>query len=655
MLRYSSMSDYLEQLNDEQRAAVMHDEGPAMVLAGAGSGKTRVLTTRATRLIEDGAIDPTQLLLVTFTNKAANEMKNRVQELTGSRLPNTGTFHSICARILRREGHHLGIGQNFVIYDSDDQLQLIKHLYKKHDYDKKRYKPKGIKSTISQAKNELLTAKEYAAMAHGDFQAHAGKVFRQYQEALREANAVDFDDLLLETVRLFDNFPAVLEKYQEQFVHVLVDEYQDTNKAQYRLTSQLTAPHHNLYVVGDFSQSIYAWRGADYRNMLQLRQKYDDIKEYRLERNYRSTQAILDAASHVISKNTTHPILELWTDRETNDNHLVYGASDHTEEARRVIQEIDALRDDYDLRDMAILYRTNAQSRSFEEALMRRGIPYRIVGGFKFYDRLEIKDVLAYLRVYLNPDDTVSRDRAVKRGKRRLRKLEALREKHQENDVDMDTAPLLQDILEATYYRDRYDEKDPDDLSRLENIEELLAVAVDFDDPVAFLENVALIQDNTMINGTVGDPEAREIRDDAITLMSLHSAKGLEFDVVFMVGMEDGLLPHSRSIMEKEKIEEERRLCYVGITRAREELYFTFARRRFQYGQSSNTTPSRFLKDIPQHLLNLETPLHDVTGSGTRRGKGSGNGSSGRRYVPLDDASMDAVLSGDLDVDDFLA
>ncbi len=651
------MKTYLDSLNDQQKAAVLHEEGPAMVLAGAGSGKTRVLTTRATWLIDKKDIDPTELLLVTFTNKAAHEMKERVQQLTGSRLPHTGTFHSICARLLRREGHHLGIGQNFVIYDSDDQLQLIKHLYKKHDYDKKRYKPKGVKATISQAKNELLSPAEYEAMARGDFQAHAGKVFRQYQAALREANAVDFDDLLLETVRLFDRHPAVLEKYQEQFIHVLVDEYQDTNKAQYRLTSQLTAPHNNLYVVGDFSQSIYAWRGADYRNMLQLRQKFEKITEYRLERNYRSTQAILDAASHVISKNTTHPILELWTDQDGTDSHVVYGATDHTEEARRVVREIQDLRADHSLSEMAILYRTNAQSRSFEESLMRAGIPYRIVGGFKFYDRQEIKDVLAYLRVYLNPDDTVSRERAVKRGKRRLRKLEALREKHSKEDVNPDTAILLQDILEATYYRDRYDEKDPDDLSRLENVEELLAVAVDFDDPIAFLENVALIQDNTMIKVEEGNPEEMTRAEEAVTLMSLHSAKGLEFEVVFMVGMEDGLLPHSRSIMEKEKLEEERRLCYVGITRAKKQLYFTFARRRFQYGQSSNTTPSRFLEDIPQHLLHLETPLHNVTGSSNSYGRNNRNSSSnnsGRRYVPLDDASMDAVLSGDLDVDDFL-
>jgi len=614
-----------------------------MVLAGAGSGKTRVLTTRAAWLIEQGKANADQILLVTFTNKAAGEMKNRVNFLTGQDLPHTGTFHSLCAKILRKSGHLIDLNHSFTIYDADDQQSLINDIYKQHSINKKEVHPKGIKNTISNAKNELISPESYQETAYGNYQITAAKVYKLYERALRQAEAVDFDDLLLMSVKLLQNSPQVLAEYQGQFQQILVDEYQDTNKAQYTLTQLLAKAHSQIYVVGDFSQSIYAWRGADYRNMLTLKTDYPDMAEYRLEQNYRSTQNILDAATGVISQNSSHPILSLWTKKSAQEKVGLIEAYDQSDEASRVVAEIQSLRMEFALSQIAVLYRTNAQSRSFEEALVLAAIPYRLVGGFKFYERKEIKDVLSYLKIFHNPKDTVSTNRAQKIGKRRLQSALNLKQKLDGSDQLTNATPAEQIklILESTQYQEKFDDKDPDDLSRLENIEELINVASQFRDLATFLENIALVQDDHF-----ADAQQDEDPGEAVTLMSLHSAKGLEFDVIFLVGMEEGLLPHSRSMFDNDQLEEERRLCYVGITRAKNKLYLSYTKKRFQYGRESSSVPSRFLSEIPSQLL--DKPLANAQSSQTK------TNSTGRKLIPLDNESLDELIDGDLSIDDFL-
>lgn len=679
-------SELLELLNEQQRRAVLHPQGPAIVLAGAGSGKTRVLTTRAAWLIGEQQVPASSILLVTFTNKAAQEIAERMFRITGQELPFAGTFHRICAKILRKDGFLIGLPAHFLILDSDDQLDLLKQIYKNNSWSEKEFHPRAVKATISSAKNEMLSSDDYARAAKGKYQEFVARAYKLYQEELARNYAVDFDDLLLKAIELFTLHPEVLEKYQHILSHVLIDEYQDTNKAQYVLSKLLSAPQNNLYVVGDFSQSIYAWRGADYRNMLNLTTDFPNIQEYRLEQNYRSTQTILDAATHVISQNTSHPILQLWTENTDQDPIIVYEADSGEDEARKVVQYIKTKNLDNSYADQVVLYRTNAQSRSFEEAFIRAGIPYRIVGGVKFYARKEVKDVLAYLRLFINPNDSVSLERATKLGKRKLEaffnwKNNTLAElaKNEITSVE-NVLPLaaLQKILEVTQYTDRYDPKDPDDLSRLENVQELLSVASQFQQIDAFLENIALIQDETMADVTV------EGKEDVVTLMSLHSAKGLEFPIVYMVGMEEGLFPHSRSILDKEQMEEERRLAYVGITRAKSKLYLTYARRRLVYGSITSAMPSRFLHDIPESLVkheaadytrpssfssyaeNYDRPPQwkerfdeDVDHEEDRYGLKALNQrlskiGKERRFVPLDDSALDDVLSGDVDIEAFL-
>lgn len=661
------MSDLLSGLNPAQLQAVLHPGGPALVLAGAGSGKTRVLTTRVAWLIQDQQVDPSSILLVTFTNKAAQEMNKRVMELTGFTLPFAGTFHRIAAKILRRDGYHIGLPVNFTIYDTDDQLALIKQVYKNNGFDQKEFNPKAIKAEISKAKNELIAWTEYEAFAKGRFQEFTARVYKLYQHALREQQAVDFDDLLLLLLQLLQTHKEVLAKYQDQITHVLVDEYQDTNKAQYELTKLFTKPQNNLFVVGDFAQSIYAWRGADYRNMFLLRQEFPDITEYKLEQNYRSTQTILDAATQVISKTTAHDVLKLWTENPTADKLTIIETQSGDEEARQVIDRVRKETRTYSYRDMVVLYRTNAQSRPFEEALVRAGIPYRLVGGFKFYERKEIKDLLAYLRVFVNPVDTVSQERVLKLGKRRFGEFEAWRgEILTQPNPPHTPYDILQEILNVTHYLDNFDKKDPEDVSRIENIQELLNVAAQFEDPAVFLENVALVQDDYL-----ADAENRD-QANALTLMSLHSVKGLEYPVVFMVGMEEGLLPHSRSLIDKEQMEEERRLCYVGITRAKEKLYFTYARQRWTYGVSSYALRSRFLGDIPKELINEEvlefssrfdedvTPQHYHYNHFTsKRSSRWGQPPPAKpkptgRHLVIDDSELEGVLSGEIDIKSFL-
>jgi len=679
-------SDLLNALNDKQKQAVLHPEGPAIVLAGAGSGKTRVLTTRAAWLITEKNISASEILLVTFTNKAAQEIAERMYRITGQELPFAGTFHRICAKILRRNGFLIGLPPHFTILDSDDQNDLLKQIYKNNSWDEKEFHPKAVKSTISSAKNEMLSVEGYAKAAKGKYQEFVAKAYKLYQAELARNFSVDFDDLLLKTIELFIAHPQVLEKYQHTLSHVLIDEYQDTNKAQYVLGKLLSSPQNNLYVVGDFSQSIYAWRGADYRNMMNLTTDFPDIKEYRLEQNYRSTQTILDAATFVIQQNTSHPILKLWTENTLQDPIIIYEADSGEDEARKIVSYIKTKNLDKSYADQVVLYRTNAQSRTFEEAFIRAGIPYRIVGGVKFYARKEVKDVLSYLRLFVNPSDSVSLERATKLGKRRLEaffnwKSSTLSELEKNEVTSIENVlPLgaLQKILEVTQFTEKFDVKDPEELSRLENVQELLSVASQFQNINAFLENISLIQDETLADVT------NEGKEDVITLMSLHSAKGLEFPVVYMVGMEEGLFPHSRSIMDKEQMEEERRLAYVGITRAKDKLYMTYARKRLIYGSITSAMPSRFLHDIPEHLVKHEVADYsrasnfgnygsnydkpnkwkerfddDVDKGEDRYGLKALNDKLNkigkeRRFVPLDDGALDDVLSGDIDIEAFL-
>lgn len=651
------MSHLLDELNSDQKKAVLHENGPALVLAGAGSGKTKVLTTRVAYLIQEKGIDPHSILLVTFTNKAAHEMNKRVMETTGSKLPLSGTFHSICAKILRKFGPKIGLDNNYVIYDNNEQLDLIKQIYKEINLDPKEIKPRSILATISNAKNEMLTPEEYQNLASGRFQETVSRVYKLYQHNLKKNQAVDFDDLLNLTNKLFAKDKQTLAYFQDMIEYVLVDEYQDTNKAQYQLTKYFTKPQNNLFVVGDFSQSIYAWRGADYKNMFYLKNDFPDLKEYRLEQNYRSTQSILDAATQVISKNNSHPILSLWTEN-TESTKLTYIETDSGEsEAMEVMKKIKSL-PNYDYSDIAILYRTNAQSRLFEEACVKKGIPYKLVGGFKFYERKEIKDILSYLKVAINPSDSVSETRSLKAGKRRFMAFKLALDEINTNEVT--PLELLEKILEATKYREKFKPNDPEDVERLSNIKELLNVAAQFDNIQLFLENIALVQDNEMA-------DAQAINEqNAITLMSLHSAKGLEFPIVFMVGMEEGLLPHSRSLLDKEQMEEERRLCYVGITRAKEKLFFSSAGKRYMYGNSSYATLSRFMQDIDSNILKTESKIiKDYTGENNNNGnkwfynkdnfkKKKKETTKPKRRLVIDDDVLNSVLSGDMDVDSFL-
>jgi len=647
----------LEKLNPDQKKAVLHPEGPAMVLAGAGSGKTTVLTTRVSWLIAEKNIKPHEILVVTFTNKAAGEIKDRIQQQTGSRLPYSGTFHSLCAKILRIDGMYIGLDQNFVIYDSGDQDQLIKNIYKSHGFDKAEFNPKAALGAISNAKNEIVSPKEYKEMATGAFQTFVGKLYTIYEAELIKAQAVDFDDLLLKTLKLLQNNETIRTKYQTLFKHVLIDEYQDTNTVQYQLSKIFAAPQNNIYVVGDFSQSIYAWRGANYKNMMQLKKDFPKITEYRLEQNYRSKQNILDAATDVISLNTSHPILKLWTEKDAGDLITCFEAEGSREEAKQVVTYIrnHVIKEGLSYSDIAILYRTNAQSREFEEALISAGIPYRLIGGTKFYERSEVKDMIAYLRYTLNQQDSVSLSRITKLGKRRLATLSAWIHKQKNAElIETDPVELLKTLLEITDYQSKYSKETEEHLQRLGNIQELLNVASQFDTPHQFLENVALIQNDYL-------KDALPEEENSVNLMSLHAAKGLEFTIVCMAGMEDGLLPHSRSLFDAAQMEEERRLCYVGITRAKQKLYMTHARSRFQYGTTTPAIRSRFITDISAHLIeHIGRGSSNYTDKKNNSYNGYNNYSNKertpaytktRRIVPVDDDLIDGVLSGDIDID----
>lgn len=589
----------LKDLNPEQQKAVLNTKGPMIILAGAGSGKTRVLTYKVVYLIKEERVDPFNILMVTFTNKAANEMKARISrffENEKAELPLVATFHSLCARILRIEAKNLGFSPSFTIYDTQDSLDAIKEAMSRLNISVKDFKPSSILNSISQSKNQLITDLEYLNLARGYFQENVAKIYPVYQRILKENDAFDFDDLILKTVEVFRKNPDVLKKYQKRFEYILVDEYQDTNQAQYILTKMLSSFWHNICVVGDFSQSIYGFRGANFQNLVTFKNDFKDVSEFQLSQNYRSTQKILEAAYSVISKNTSHPVLKLWTNKETGQYLTVFESRNEHEEIEFIIKEIINL--GAELKDVAVLYRTNAQSRVIEEVFLHHGVPYVLVGGTRFYERKEIKDILAYLRLVLNPKESISLKRTEKIGKNRFKKFIEARENLSKED---NTINLIDTILEKTLYLDQFDKKDEEDLGRLENIKELRSVAIEFPNLVNFLENVSLVEQEYM-----PDHPTKDERKNAVTLMTLHAAKGLEFPIVFMIGMEEGIFPHARSLMDKNELEEERRLCYVGITRAMDKLYLTYTRKRLFFGQTTSNTISRFIIDLPESIINSD-------------------------------------------------
>ncbi|MBD3548058.1 DNA helicase PcrA [Streptomyces sp. CB04723] len=646
-------------MNTEQRAAVVHAGSPLLIVAGAGSGKTRVLTHRIAHLLAERGTHPGQILAITFTNKAAGEMKERVEQLVGPRANAMWvmTFHSACVRILRRESKKLGFTSSFSIYDAADSKRLMALVCRDLDLDPKRYPPKSFTAKVSNLKNELIDEETFAGQAADGFEKTLAQAYALYQARLREANALDFDDIIMTTVHLLQAFPDVAEHYRRRFRHVLVDEYQDTNHAQYTLVRELVGPAGEndapaeLCVVGDADQSIYAFRGATIRNILQFEEDYPNATTILLEQNYRSTQTILSAANAVIERNESRRPKNLWTNAGSGARITGYVADTEHDEAQFVADEIDRLTDAGDAKagDVAIFYRTNAQSRVFEEILIRVGLPYKVVGGVRFYERKEVRDVLAYLRVLANPEDTVPLRRILnvpKRGigdraeamidalsmREKISFPQALRRVDEaygmaarssnavkrfntlmeelRTIVESGAGPavVLEAVLERTgYLAELQASTDPQDETRIENLQELAAVALEFEQErgdeegagtlAEFLEKVALVADSDQI------PDEEEDGSGVITLMTLHTAKGLEFPVVFLTGLEDGVFPHMRALGQTKELEEERRLAYVGITRARERLYLTRAAMRSAWGQPSYNPPSRFLEEIPeQHL-----------------------------------------------------
>jgi len=615
-------NDLLASLNDDQRRPLLNTCGPSLIMAGAGSGKTRVLTHKVAYLILNKRVNPNNILMVTFTNKAAFEMKERIRKLmangnrqaggqiTNSQMPIAGTFHSLCAKILRIDGERIGFSARFTIYDENDSLDIVKTIMKEKDISPKQTSPRSIHANISQIKNELITPTQYLQYARGYFQEIVADIYPLYQKKLRDNNALDFDDLLFETVRLFNTHEDILGKYQNKFEYILVDEYQDTNTAQYSLTKLLAKRYRNITVVGDASQSIYGWRGANYRNITTFQEDYPDVKVYHLERNYRSTQIILDAAFAVISKNTNHPILKLWTDKEGGETITLYEARNEHDEVEYMISQMNRLMgEDSSLgfSSFVILYRTNAQSRVIEEVFLHLGIPYTLVGGVRFYDRKEVKDVLSYLRVIANPSDSVSAKRIAKLGKKKFEKFMLDLDKYEQNGKT--TLEILDQVIKETDYLSLYDENLEEDRMRLENIKELRSVATEFVELTSFLENVSLVEAEYMPDDSPSFKDGKE--KNAVTLMTLHAAKGLEFPVVFMVGMEDGLFPHSRTLLDREQLEEERRLCYVGITRAMKKLYLTYASSRLFFGQRTSNVVSQFVLDLPEEIMETSVAAGD--------------------------------------------
>ena len=700
-----------QDLNEQQREAVFHSGGPLLVLAGAGSGKTRVLTYRLAHLIQSGQVRPHQTLAITFTNKAAGEMKQRVAGLLG---PASGwmwvcTFHSACARMLRHDASLLGYRQNFTIYDEDDSTRLIKHCLEDLRLDIKRFPPRGVQSLISDAKNKLIDVDEFGHQGRGDgdtwvegpggddgvsgYLDVATQVYRRYQARLLEQNALDFDDLLMRMVDVLRLFPERLDYYRDQFRHVLVDEYQDTNKAQYLLVKLLTEEHRQVTVVGDDDQSVYSWRGADIRNILSFEDDFPDTKVVKLEQNYRSSTTILDAANALVAHNRGRKPKNLWSDRGTGEAVAVFECRDEHEEARLVCEEIVTILRDRPAFDVAVFYRVNAQSRVLEDMLVRQGVAYRVVGGTKFYQRAEIKDVLAYLRVMVNATDDLSLLRVINTPRRGLGDVAigrlqgyagetgvCLREAllrapevagftsgavqactrlgesfvcwAEAAERETSVAGLVRRVLnESGLLETLKAERTMEAEGRLENLEEFASVAEEFDrmNPDGtvsdFLQEISLY----------ADIDSLEEGQPVVTLMTLHNAKGLEFPVVFITGMEEGLFPHSRSL-DEQRLEEERRLCYVGITRARDRLYLSHARSRTLHGGAGYKLPSRFLAEIPHRLVeyretSVSSPdvrtVRDSRPARAQSGPWSPPGPRARRAEPAGTPPVAGLATGD--------
>jgi len=664
--------DILEGLNPVQHEAVLHHDGPLLIIAGAGSGKTRVLTHRIAHLIQEHGFSPFEILAITFTNKAADEMKHRVGALVGPVAQKmwVSTFHSACVRILRRDGGRLEFPSSFTIYDQADAVRLTGYVVRDLGLDPKRFPPRSVHATISAAKNDFVTAAEYKARGHGIFERKIADVYVEYQARLLRAGAMDFDDLLLNTALLLRGHPDVLEHYQRRFRHVLVDEYQDTNRVQNELVLQLASQHRNVCVVGDADQSIYAFRGADMNNILEFEEAFPDTTVIVLEQNYRSTQTILDAANAVIANNAARKPKELWTESGAGQLIVRYHADDEVDEAQWIGHEISRLHDEGERwGDTAVFYRTNAMSRVVEEQLFRIGVPYKVVGGTRFYDRREIKDALAYVKAIVNPTDEVSLKRVLNVPKRGIGDstiarldvwargrgvpfIDALR--HAEGAgvtgravrgiadfltlrdtlgalaIEGDNpSTLLQAILDRSgYLAELHAEHSVESEGRLENLSELVGVAQDFETIAEFLEQVSLVADTDEL------PEGAD--DSAVVLMTLHAAKGLEFPNVFLVGMEDGVFPHLRSLGEPRELEEERRLAYVGITRARQRLYLTNAWCRMLYGSTQYNPESRFLAEIPGQLLKHAEGSRDTRTRQQGTSYGSGRSSWGDRGSAVD-------------------
>jgi DNA helicase II / ATP-dependent DNA helicase PcrA len=671
--------DLVAHLNPVQREAVTHPGGPLLIMAGAGSGKTRVLTHRIAWLIREQGVSPFEILAITFTNKAADEMKHRVGRLVGPVAQKmwVSTFHSACVRILRRDAHALGYSSSFTIYDQADAERLTGYVLRDLNLDPKRFPPRSVHGVISAAKNDVVGVDAYHDRARTIFERRIAEVYREYQKRLREANAMDFDDLLVVAVELLRKHPEVLDRYQARFRHVLVDEFQDTNKAQNDLVVMLAAQHRNICVVGDADQSVYRFRGADMRNILQFEDAFPDATLIVLEQNYRSTQTILDAANAVIANNLLRKPKALWTEQVGGELIQRYHAEDEHDEAAWVAQEMFRLHEGEPLRwgEMAVFYRTNAQSRVLEEHLVRAGIPYRVIGGTRFYDRREIKDALAYLRTTVNPADEVSLRRVLNVPKRGIgdtsvgkldtwatshgvtfadallkaesagvtgralagiRQLVALLDELRAHEGG--PSSLLELLLSRSGYRAELEAVESvESAGRLENLAELVGVAKEYeqaavdagDQPTlaGFLERVSLVADSDDLSDD----------DSSVVLMTLHTAKGLEFPAVFMIGMEDGVFPHVRALTEPDELEEERRLCYVGITRARQRLALTNAWSRQLFGSTHYNPPSRFLKEIPEHLM-AEKGVKRRSGS-WRHGGSTGGGIGGGRERIVDAAT----------------
>lgn len=612
------MNTILHGLNKAQQEAVCFSDSPLLILAGAGSGKTKVLTHRVAYFIKNG-IKPENILLLTFTNKASEEMIKRVKTLTGSANVAGGTYHSFGAKILRKYYTVLDLSLDFAIFDTDDQLDTMKQVFHNLGIDPKTTKISGVLGTISSAKNELIGASEYINYARGQYQELVSRCFLAYQQTLKRYHALDFDDLLVKTVELLNN-PEVLEKLNGVYTHILVDEYQDTNKAQFQITKLLSKKDQHLTVVGDFSQAIYSWRGADFRNMLLLKQDFPNLKTINLEQNYRSTQNILDAANNVISKNKNHPILNLWTDKSSGEKIVLFEAENEWREAEYIVDQLSVNQ----FSDFAVLYRTNAQSRVIEETFLQKNIPYVLIGGTRFYERKEIKDVLCYLRLLIHPDDEVSRKRAEKIGKNRLAKLLISNFPF----LNLTTLKILEEVLKITGYLELYNPEDEEDAGRLENIKELFSVASLHPDLNEFLEKIALTEKESK--------KTHSSEKGYVTLMTMHAAKGLEFKHVFIVGLEEGLFPHSRTLLDPSEMEEERRLAYVGITRAMDKLYLTYCRSRMWFGQRNSNTISRFISDIPESLLETSSLPSSRRSSGLRQDKWGFDESGNWQWKPED-------------------